>query len=142
MVLYLGHNVEALRDALPGVRRIDDNPHPKDEISRRFAAMDVHLLAIAREGVSTRRTTLMAGLEHGVATVATLGEATDEVLRREDGRALMLATAADHDAFGAAVADLAASPGRRQAIADGGRALFDREFTWERITDQVFQALE
>ena len=104
--------------------------------------MDVHLLAIAREGVSTRRTTLMAGLEHGVATVGTLGEATDEVLRRDHGRALLLAPADDHDAFGAAVADLAADAERRRSIADGGRALFDREFTWERITERVFQALD
>ena len=60
---------------------------------------------------------------------------------REDGRALALAPASDPGAFGAAVAALAADPGRRRAIGAGGRALFDREFAWDRIVARLQAAL-
>jgi glycosyltransferase involved in cell wall biosynthesis len=122
------------------VRLIDDNPHPKDEISRRFAAMDVYLAAIA-EGVSTRRTSMMAALEHAVAVVATAGAATDPVLRRADGEGLVLAPAESPGAFGEAAAALAADPARRAAVARGGRELFDREFAWPRHVDRLAGAL-
>ena len=141
VMMYIGGDTGLVRAALPGTRMIDDNPIPKDEISRRFAAMDVHLLPIAKEGVSTRRTTLMAGLEHGVASVATSGPDTDELLLAEDGRAFLLAPASDPARFGAAAAELAADPDRRRAIAAGGRDLFLREFAWDRIADQVAATL-
>jgi glycosyltransferase involved in cell wall biosynthesis len=64
------------------------------------------------------------------------------VLQAEDRRGLVLAPATDPEAFGRAVAELASEPDRLRAVAAGGRALFDREFAWERIVARLEGALD
>jgi glycosyltransferase involved in cell wall biosynthesis len=69
-VLHLGSDKVTVGELLKNIPMIADGALPAEEVSCRFAAMDIHLLPFS-DGISTRRTTLMTGLQHGIATVGT-----------------------------------------------------------------------
>lgn len=140
LVLYMGHDSEAARRHLGDVPMRADGVLTPEEISKRFAAMDVYLMPID-EGISTRRTSLMTGLQHGIATVATSGQATDALLLRENGKAFLLADVSAPDAFGDHVLELVSNRARRKLLSDGAAQLFSREFTWERISRTLLETL-
>ena len=133
-LLYVGPHGAAVRAAVRG-RVIDAGRLPAAEVSRRFAALDV-ALAPFRDGVSTRRTSLMTGLQHGVATVGTDGFLTDRVLSEADGRALALTPPAPAP-FAAAVAGLLGDDARRAGIGAAGRALYESAFDWPVIARRL-----
>ena len=110
------------------------------EVSRRLSAMDVHLAAFV-DGISTRRGTLMAGLQHGVATVGTSGRLTDSVLREADGTALLLAPVESAEKFHDCVLRLIRDRDLRQKIGVGGHELYSREFDWIPIARRLIDAL-
>jgi glycosyltransferase involved in cell wall biosynthesis len=140
-VLYLGPHTAAVREALGPVSARLDGPLPVEEISRRFAAMDIYLAPYS-DGVSTRRTSLMTGLQHGVATVGTSGIHTDRMLRKEDGRAFLLADSHSEEAFHRHVRCLAGDAERRASLGEEGQCLFEREFCWERIAARMLRSME
>jgi len=146
-VLTIGPDDIAVQNALVGAGARGDvtiiaagGPLDPDEVSRRFAAMDI-CLAPYVDGVSTRRTSLMTALQHGVAVVGTRGHTTDPLLENEDGRAFLLAGARDPDAFAAHVVRLAEDAGLRAALAGAGKRLFETHFTWERIAALLMETL-
>jgi glycosyltransferase involved in cell wall biosynthesis len=141
LVLHLGPHPAAVRDALGPVPARLDGPLPVDELSRRFAAMDIYLAPYS-DGVSTRRTSLMSGLQHGVATVGTRGIHTDRMLRDQDGRSLLLADADAERLFHSHVQCLAGDPERRAALGAEGQRFFEQEFSWERIASRLMRSLE
>ena len=110
------------------------------EVSRRFSAMDIHLAAFA-DGISTRRGTLMTGLQHGVATVGTHGRMTDSVLRRADGEALLLAPVDSAERFHDCVLRLTGDRDLRESVGAGAHELYSREFDWINIARQLIDAL-
>ena len=69
---------------MPNTPRFSCRAEPADEVSRRLSAADLNLSAFI-DGVSTRRGSLMAALQHGVASVGTRGYLTDQMLLNEDG---------------------------------------------------------
>ena len=126
-VLYLGPQKAVVRAAVPDVRLIADGLLPPDEVSRRLSAVDVFLCAFI-DGVSTRRTSMMAALQHGLAIVGTRGQVTDSVLLKHHGRALLLTEVDDEAGFALHVEALAADPVRRSALGRAGRQLYDEQF--------------
>jgi glycosyltransferase involved in cell wall biosynthesis len=141
LVLYIGLDPVGAKKCLSNVPLLAEGPFTADEISRRFAAMDVYMVPID-EGVSTRRTSLMTGIQHGVATVATFGQATDPMLMEENGKAFLLADVNAPDDFANAVLDLVSKPLRRKMLSEGAKELFSREFTWEHISSKFLLTLE
>lgn len=139
-LIYIGADVDLVRGAIGDARLIADGPLPADEVSRRIRAADISLAPFS-DGLSTRRTSMMTGLQHGIATVGTHAEATGDSLHRENGRSLILAPAADVPAFAAAVASLAADPARRHKIGTLGAAFYVREFDWPAIGRRLVRAL-
>jgi glycosyltransferase involved in cell wall biosynthesis len=105
-----------------------------------LAAIDVYLAPLS-DGVSTRRGSMMAGLEHGLAIVGTRGEATDEVLAREHGRAMLLADVNAMPAFEAHVRTLLVDAERRRELGSAAEALYEREFAWPRIAEKLMAIL-
>ncbi len=98
-------------------------------------------LAIAPyvDGVSTRRTTLVAQLQHGRPIVGTDGESTGAVLRRQPALALSpVGSSAD---FVGTVDRLLVDPSARVAMGDAALALFDAEFSWPRIAAAYLRLL-
>jgi glycosyltransferase involved in cell wall biosynthesis len=114
---------------------------PPAEVSMRLAGMDVFLAAFV-DGVSTRRGSLMAGLQHGLPTVGTIGPWTDSVLRRADGEALLLAPVDSPVQFCDCVLRLSAHNGLRRQLAHGARVLYEREFAWPTIANRLRERLE
>jgi len=97
---------------------------PAQEAADALAGADLFLLPLA-DGASTRRTSLMNALAAGLPVVTTRGVNTDVALF--DG-AVRLVQASG---FAAAVRELADDPAARAALGAAGRALFEREFSWD-----------
>ncbi len=141
LVLYAGTDAEAVRTALGPIPACAEGPLPPAEVSRRLSAVDVYLAAFL-DGISTRRTTLMAGLQHGLATVGTAGINTDDCLRAENGRAFLLSDANAPEAFNAHVLRLLEDAPLRARLGQEASRLYQREFAWDRIASRLLAALE
>jgi glycosyltransferase involved in cell wall biosynthesis len=111
----------------------------EEDLAAALAAADVFLLPLA-DGVSTRRTTLMAALQHALPVVATRGHLTDRQLL-EAGDALRLVPVARADLFAEAARALAAEPAARVSLGRAGRSLYERAFSWERTAMRLMNAL-
>lgn len=81
------------------------------------------------DGVTTRRTSLMAGLKNGVATISTDGALTEPVWS-ETG-AVALAPAGATAAFAAATAALVRDAAAREALGRRGAAVYSERFSME-----------
>lgn len=137
-VLNLGDG--APRPDVPGgVALISPGRQPEAELSRTIAAGDVALLPL-RDGLSTRRSTLMAALAHGLPVVALRGASTDRVLLECD--ALTLTPAGRPEAFARAAASLTLDSARMAARAAGGRRLYEEEFDWPVLAERVQSVLD
>lgn len=141
VVLYIGPSGAATRAAIPEVRLLDQGALAADEISARFAAMDVYLAAFS-DGVSTRRTSLMTALQHGVPVVGTSGYLTDDGWKRENGRALWLARVENGAEFGERVRELTSNKPQRSAMGRAGQQLYEREFAIEITARRIMETLE
>ena len=141
VVLYVGPHVQAVRDALGSTPVIAEGALPNPEISRRFAAMDIYLTPFT-DGISTRRGTLMSGLQHGVALVGTRGYNTDTILKQEGGKSFLLADVCNPTQFDSCVETLVAQPEIRSSLAKSGQNFYGQHFTWQRITSQMLFFLE
>ena len=140
VVLYVGPHREAVARSLTGLPVLSDGCLPAGEVSRRFAAMDVYLAPYV-DGVSTRRTSLMTGLQHGVATVGTRGELTDDVLIKENGSAFLLAGVDAPGEFPAHLVRLAADGALRQHLGQGAQALYQSRFSWATLAGALLEGL-
>jgi glycosyltransferase involved in cell wall biosynthesis len=107
-----------------------------DSVARLLSTVDVFLAPYA-DGVSTRRTTVMAALQHQLAVVGTDGPFTDGLLR-DAGQTLRLVPP---ERFAQAVAALAASSEDRRTLALLGRELYETHFDWPVIADRVLEIL-
>jgi glycosyltransferase involved in cell wall biosynthesis len=112
---------------------------PAAELAALIGASDLFLAPLI-DGVSARRTSAMAALQHGVAVVATCGPLTDAILERSG--ALVLCHADDEQAFAHAAAAVARDPARRKALARTGGALYARTFAWPPVARRLVEALE
>jgi len=107
-------------------------------VSRSLQASDIFLLPLD-DGVSTRRSSLMAALSHGLPVVGTVGRLTDESLKRSD--ALRLAPADDLEAFLRHVLILAEDAEQRQELAERGRALYHERYSWPVVVERLLPVL-
>jgi glycosyltransferase involved in cell wall biosynthesis len=97
-------------------------------VAEHMAAADLYLAPFV-DGVSARRTTLMAALQHALPVVGTDGPLTDTVLR-DAHEALMLAPSTDRAAFVAAARDLASDGDQRARRGAAARRLYEARFDW------------
>jgi hypothetical protein len=111
-----------------------------DAAARMLAAADIFLAPYA-DGVSTRRGTVMAALQHGLAVVGTHGPLTDCVLREAAG-ALELTPVDDGVAFAERARALAEDAERRTAVGTAGRALYESQFDWPVVSRRLLQILQ
>lgn len=139
LLLVLGHGAPAPLGLRSDVRIVRPGRLPEVELAGHLAAADI-LLAPFVDGVSSRRTTIMSALQHGVAVASTDGHLTDSALRAATS-ALTLVPAGDAEAFAAAVVELARSPHERSARGAAGRALYEAEFDWPIVAERIDHAL-
>ena len=87
------------------------------------------------DGVTTRRTSVMAALANGVPTVSTSGALTEAVW--EETGAVALAPASNAGAIGAAVVALLGDPARRATLAAAGRRTYEERFAIDRTLEAL-----
>lgn len=102
---------------------------PDEEVSATLWACDACVLPY-RDGVSTRRGTLMAALAHGLPIVTTFPQIDAGYFR--DGENLLLVPPADPPALARAIARLLDAPALRERLRAGAAQLAER-FTWPII---------
>jgi glycosyltransferase involved in cell wall biosynthesis len=110
---------------------------PAERLAGLLAAADLMLVPFV-DGVSTRRGSLMAGLQQEVAVVGTSGPLTDRVLRTAG---LELVEVGNPGAFADRVALLAGDGERRKRAASTGRHLFEEAFTWDEIARRLLEEI-
>ena len=140
LALYIGPHSKAVCEALQGLPVLAEGPFPADEVSRRFAAMDVYLVPITG-GVSSRRTSLMTALQHGIPTVSTSGIQTDRMLLAENEKAFLLTDVDTPEAFTAAFLRLANDRTLQQRLGQQGEQLFCQKFAWGKVADRLISTL-
>jgi glycosyltransferase involved in cell wall biosynthesis len=138
VLLNLGFNTPQV-SVSPAVRVLAPGHLEEEAISRHLAAVDIYLAPFT-DGVSTRRTTLMAALQHGLAIVGTDGHNTDDMLRRSKS-SMRLTPVGDRDAFSRAVCDLADSPEARAELGERATLLYEEEFDWTVVSDRLLAQL-
>ena len=129
-----------MQDVLAGLPHIITGPQPAHDVSRIFAAMDIHLSPFD-DGISTRRGSFLAGIQHGLPTVGTFGYNTSQRLLAHNNSAFVLTDAASQDKFQAMVCSLASDSGKRETMAVEARRLFEQEYAWDRIASGLLKRL-
>jgi glycosyltransferase involved in cell wall biosynthesis len=126
-VLLTGRGATAFSQQLGGAAlgRVDvlDN-HEGASIAAALRACDI-LVQPFPDGVTTRRTSMMAALSSGRPVVTTRGELTEPVW---DDEAVVMAPAVLMDSFVEEVTRLASDASRRRTIGMRGRQLYDERF--------------
>lgn len=138
VLLNLGAEAASPAGLDPAVRVERPGHLEAEDFAALLAAADLFLAPTA-DGVSTRRGSTMAALQHAVPVLATTGPLTDSVLRGTP--ALRLAPVGDRDAYARAAAELAADPLRRRTVGGAGRDLYEREFDWPVIGRKLIAGL-
>jgi len=136
VLLYIGPHGEGFRDAMGGLPVIDAGRLPATEVSRHFQAMDVHL-APFMDGVSTRRGSFMTGLQHGVATVTTIGRQSGAGLKSFRGKAFMGASEPDVSSFAESVLALLKESVTHKTMTVQARALYCEHFDWTALASRL-----
>ena len=135
--LQLGAGANPVEGVPGDVQVIRPGRVSAQRLAELVAAADL-LLTPFDDGVSTRRTSFMAGLQQQVAVVGTSGALTDSVLR---SAGLELVEVGSTDAFAERAALLAANEGRRARAAATGQELFESQFTWNAIAARFLQGI-
>lgn len=104
---------------------------PPERLSAYLQACDLALQPYP-DGVTARRTTVMAALANGVATLTTAGRFTEEEWRRGP---VPLCPAGDAGAMAAVALDLLDDAARRRELAAAGRAFYARHFAMDHTLD-------
>lgn len=110
------------------------------DASRALHASDLLALPFF-DGVSERRTTLMAGLVHGLAVATTWGHNTGTSLR--SANFLSLSPPHDERSFVDSVVSTLRDDTGRQRLARAGRDTYVRDYSWDVVTkrlDGILQA--
>jgi glycosyltransferase involved in cell wall biosynthesis len=130
-VFLLGHGSEAARESM--IERDQDAAHrvvasgtlPAETLSTYISACDV-MLQPYPDGISTRRTSAMVALAHGVPLVTTKGALTEAIWAERE--AAVMVPAGTAEALGDAVVALLRDPARRAAVARRGGVVYDEHF--------------
>ncbi len=107
------------------------------ELSAHLSACDL-LIQPYPDGASSRRSSLMAGISHGVPVVTTSGHLS-ELLWSESG-AVAIAPAGDRSAFVNAAQRLIKSPEERARLSAAGSRLYQQKFDWPLVVAALADA--
>jgi glycosyltransferase involved in cell wall biosynthesis len=130
VLLLLGSKNEVPEPVRAVARTVTTGYLDERELARALSTADI-FLAPFLDGASTRRTTLMAALQHEIAVVTTRTNRTDAALL--EAGALTMADPDDADGFASEAVALALDDVGRAGHAMSCRALYERHFSWPAI---------
>jgi len=139
-ILYVGPDGPSFVQKMAPLPVLNAGCLPEEDVSRCFSAMDLHL-APFRDGVSTRRGSVMTALQHGIPTVSTDGPLTDPVLREKDGEALLLAPTGEPETYGRRAQRLALNTDLRHRVGRNAQRLYERRFSFDTIARTLYHHL-
>jgi glycosyltransferase involved in cell wall biosynthesis len=139
-ILSIGPGGPDIRAAMPELPIIDMGTLGPQQVSTALQAIDIYCCPFI-DGVSTRRSSFMAALQHGLATVSTRAYHTDAMLLAQHEQAFLLASATDPGEFAAFVCELASNDTRRQRLGTAAGRLFDEKFSTRVLADVMFSEL-
>lgn len=144
-LLYVGPHGESISQALGGRKDlIDLGLQPADRAGIAICAMDL-LVAPFNDGVSTRRGSIIAGLQNGVPLATTLSKWTDTTFTETRPPGILLSTAetaADFTNDTVEWCRFLDHPQTREEMRDDLRTFHDKTFAWPVIARQLATALE
>ncbi|HEX6186630.1 MAG TPA: glycosyltransferase family 4 protein [Pyrinomonadaceae bacterium] len=144
-LLLMGHGSDQTRAALlEGNPTLANRVHATGslsaaELSRHLVACDLMLQPYI-DGVSSRRTSTMTALAHGVPVVTTTGKFTEPLWTASD--AVALAPAHDVDALVRSAAQLLPNEMAKQRLAAAAKKLYEEHFHPRRTIDALREGLE
>jgi glycosyltransferase involved in cell wall biosynthesis len=140
-VLAVGQIGEELVTACGSVP-VDCHPSlPGPEASVRFRAMDLFLSPFT-DGISTRRGSVIAALQHGLPVCSTVREHSDRLLRDVVSPSLLLSPADDESRFLDAADELAQRCLVNPDLGADLAKFHDQYFAWPVIARRLIAALE
>jgi len=141
LLLYAGPEGTQLQNQLLDIPFRDLGYQPPEAISTFFASLDLMSMPFI-DGVSTRRGSFMAALQHGVPTLSTQGPLTDTMLREQNKQAFWLTPTEHLQQFVEAGITLYLEPQIRNELGQTGQVFFQRYFTWQHIAHKFLQAIQ
>lgn len=111
----------------------------RESLAEMVSAADL-FLAPFKDGASTRRTSVMAALQHGVPVVSTDGPHTDRVFTKP-GSGVVLAPVGRSSDFAEIVAKLAGGECWRIELGSAARRCYERDFAWPVIAGRLLAEL-
>lgn len=131
-VVHVGPDRDEVATKLAGAPLLELGTLPPEEVSRALRVADLFLSPIS-DGASSRRGSLLAGLQHGLCCVTTQGASTDHLFRLEGGRAVVYASSqAD---FADRVVALSRDPAVRAFHSAEASRFHASNFSWESIAE-------
>ena len=135
-VLNLGADASPL--GVPGGVDVQSpGPLPEKALSLRLWASDLVLLPFT-DGLTTRRSTLMAALAHGRPVLGLSGSSTE----RELDECVAMTPVGDLSAYAQEAVSLCSDGPRRSALGESGAALYRREFDWPVVARRTAAVVE
>lgn len=134
----LGHVSDDLPTTHPRLKIVRPGAQEACALARLLAAADIFLAPYA-DGASTRRTTLMAALQHGLCVVTTAGEERSPGALGE--RAVAAVPVADRNGFSALCRTFAGDPGARRQAGLAARDAYEQNYSWEALAEGFVRAI-
>jgi glycosyltransferase involved in cell wall biosynthesis len=130
-VLLIGRGSHEARAAMCASHpRLSERVHATGALSHEDVSHHLRACTVMMQpypdGISSRRTSAMAALAHGVPLVSSEGRLSESVWR--DSGAVVLVPAAEPVALAKAVASLATDPARQRDLSTRGLELYDSKF--------------
>jgi glycosyltransferase involved in cell wall biosynthesis len=107
---------------------------PHSEVSRLLSVCDLMMLPFV-DGVSTRRTSAVTALQHGLPLLTTRGTRQEPWFVH--GKNVYLVPAGDGNGLADGLMDLGRNTELRAGLGEGARTLFNTHFAWDVIAEQV-----
>lgn len=139
LFLYVGPDGDVVRDTLGSFPLWDAGRLSAEDVSLHLSAMDFQLAPFI-DGISTRRGSALAAMQHGLPIVTTDGPLTDPILKTANGDALFLAPLSAPDQFVEHARTLTATPRLRDRMGRAARALYQDAFSFEVTTTTFLNA--
>ncbi len=140
VLLYVGSDSDAMRGAFGTVDLMDCGALPAAMVGARLRAMDAAISPFL-DGVSTRRGSVMALLQHGIPLATNQNLLTDEVFRRATPAGILVSSATSSEAFATETVDWLdrLAPG---SVPDPEiTAYHDLHFSWQSIASMMLKHL-
>jgi glycosyltransferase involved in cell wall biosynthesis len=129
-------SAETMQRELQGCKLICTGRLSADDVSRTLPAIDIFLSPFI-DGVSTRRSSMMAALMHGLSVVGTAGINTDKMLVDVNGESILISSATDKQGFIENVLRLAKDSDTRKEIGMSAGIFYQDNFVWERMAKRM-----